>query len=343
MRATQPGYRRLLGQGRSTCWRRSGWSGRCRTRSAGSRASRRDGRAGPVRAPAGHEHRLRRRADLPRPAARLPDGDRADPLVRQARLADARPPGPGRCASPGTCSGSRSSTEAVGRSAAEPGVMDRRRARPAGAGGPADRRDPRRSSSASARRWPSAGDTLGYDFLAYHQAADRLLDGAAAVRHVASPRPAGSGSSTTRRRSRRCSCRSGCCRRRRRPGPGSAYRWSVVRGRGRGPAGARARCAGGSCCWPGCRSRSSTRSSSARSGRSCSCCSRSAGAGSTTRSGSAASAALGAAIKLQPGLILVWALLTRRFRAVVVGGGRARRRSRSPRRSSPGPAPGPTS
>jgi alpha-1,2-mannosyltransferase len=31
------------------------------------------------------------------------------------------------------------------------------------------------------------------------------------------------------------------------------------------------------------------------------------------------SGALGAAIKLQPGLILVWALLTRRFRAVVVG------------------------
>jgi alpha-1,2-mannosyltransferase len=32
------------------------------------------------------------------------------------------------------------------------------------------------------------------------------------------------------------------------------------------------------------------------------------------------SGALGAAIKLQPGLILVWALLTRRFRAVLVGG-----------------------
>jgi alpha-1,2-mannosyltransferase len=31
------------------------------------------------------------------------------------------------------------------------------------------------------------------------------------------------------------------------------------------------------------------------------------------------SAAVGAAIKLQPGLVLVWALLTRRFRAVVVG------------------------
>ena len=33
-----------------------------------------------------------------------------------------------------------------------------------------------------------------------------------------------------------------------------------------------------------------------------------------------ASSALGAAIKLQPGLVLAWALLTRRFRAVVAGG-----------------------
>jgi alpha-1,2-mannosyltransferase len=33
-----------------------------------------------------------------------------------------------------------------------------------------------------------------------------------------------------------------------------------------------------------------------------------------------ASGAIGAAVKLQPGLILVWALLTRRYRAVVVGG-----------------------
>ena len=43
---------------------------------------------------AGHEHRLRRRAHLPRAPARLPPGDRADPLVRQARLADARATGP---------------------------------------------------------------------------------------------------------------------------------------------------------------------------------------------------------------------------------------------------------
>ncbi len=48
------------------------------------------GGPGPVRPPADHQHRVRRRADLPRPAARLPDGDRADPLVRQARVADAR-------------------------------------------------------------------------------------------------------------------------------------------------------------------------------------------------------------------------------------------------------------
>ena len=48
-----------------------------------------------------------------------------------------------------------------------------------------------------------------------------------------------------------------------------------------------ARFAGGSSSSPACRGRSPTRSSSARSGRSCSCCSRSAGAGSTTRSGSA--------------------------------------------------------
>ena len=45
--------------------------------------------------PEGDQHRLRRRADPPRPAARLPDRDRADPVVRQARLADARPAGPG--------------------------------------------------------------------------------------------------------------------------------------------------------------------------------------------------------------------------------------------------------
>ena len=73
---------------------RSGSSGRSRTRSAASRASRRDGRAGPVRAPAGHEHRLRRRAHLPRPPARLPDRDRAR-SAGTTGAARACAPGPG--------------------------------------------------------------------------------------------------------------------------------------------------------------------------------------------------------------------------------------------------------
>ena len=55
------------------------------------------------------------------------------------------------------------------------------------------------------------------------------------------------------------------------------------------------------------------------------------------------SAALGAAIKLQPGLVLVWALLTRRLRAVVVGRRRARRAGRRRRPCSRARAHGPTS
>ena len=57
-----------------------------------------------------------------------------------------------------------------------------------------------------------------------------------------------------------------------------------------------------------------------------------------------ASAALGTAIKLQPGIIFVWAVLTGRFRAVG-----CRSSSSSPvlavarDRCSPAPAPGPTS
>ena len=94
MRATQPGYRRLLGKvvprSRVDLGRRPGPGHAVRVQ--GLHAG---GRAGPVRAPADHEHRVRRRADLPRPAARLPDRDRPDPLVRQARIADARQPGPG--------------------------------------------------------------------------------------------------------------------------------------------------------------------------------------------------------------------------------------------------------
>ena len=89
MRATQPGYRRLLGKvfhaARVDLGRRPGAGHAMRVQGLHPRRGAR-----PVRPPEGHEHRLRRRADLPRPAARLPDRDRADPLVRQARVADAR-------------------------------------------------------------------------------------------------------------------------------------------------------------------------------------------------------------------------------------------------------------
>ncbi len=227
-------------------------------------------RAGPVRPPEGHQHRLRRRADPPRPAAWLPDRGRADPVVRQARLADAAPGRAWRSGSPGTCSGSRSSI----------GVAE-----------------PERDVPAGCRRSPlgglvifvglvllSAGSTLGYDYHAYANAADRLLHGQplydssvdvaggfaiylypppfvllalpfallpASVAPVGLdrarwPRPSWPASP---------SCRSG------------------------------ARSAGRSSCSAGCPGRWPTRSSWARSGRSCSCCSRPAGAGSTDPAG----------------------------------------------------------
>src|SRR6185369_17458425 len=125
--------------------------------------------------PEGHEHRLRRRADLPRSAARLPDGDRAHPLVRQARLSDARESGPGharRLGSPAhpahpSCQRARRGIQDV----MEQPALARlgRAALPivallvfAGVVG----------ASVVA-----AGDKLGFDFLAYHQAAVRLLNG----------------------------------------------------------------------------------------------------------------------------------------------------------------------
>ena len=100
--------------------------------------------------------------------------------------------------------------------------------------------------------------------------------------------------------------------------PGSPSRsrssWSASRFcRCRGPS------AGGSCSWRAGRSRSSTRSSLDRSARSCfgllalgwRWFDRPAWLGIT--------GALGAAIKIQPGLVLVWAVLTGRWRAAAIG------------------------
>ena len=78
----------------------------------GFKGFRRDGRPRPVRAPADHEHRVRRRADLPGSQARLLARGHPDPLGRQARLADARPVRSRASAWRGTCSASRWSTGA---------------------------------------------------------------------------------------------------------------------------------------------------------------------------------------------------------------------------------------
>ena len=113
MRATQPGYRRLLGKifhaARVDLGRRPGPGHPVRVQ--GLHAGR---RARPVRAPADHQHRVRRRADLPRPAARLPDGDRARSAGTTSADRGCAPVRALRCGSPGTSSGSRSSTAPAG-------------------------------------------------------------------------------------------------------------------------------------------------------------------------------------------------------------------------------------
>ena len=66
-------------------------------------------------------------------------------------------------------------------------------------------------AAGSAATLAVAGDTLGYDFLAYHQAIERVDQRRRRCTTCRSPSPAASGSSTTRRPSRRCCCRSPCC------------------------------------------------------------------------------------------------------------------------------------
>src|SRR5690349_12744196 len=129
----------------------------------------------PVRATARHEHRLRRRVDLHGPQARVSDRDRADPLVRQARIADARQRG-ARYARrlgplPDPVPASRESS-----------TRHRRRVMDGSAVGRLARAALPIIALVSftlglAATLAVAGDTLGFDFLAYHQAAARLLAG----------------------------------------------------------------------------------------------------------------------------------------------------------------------
>ena len=164
-----------------------------------------------------------------------------------------------------------------------------------------------------------AGDTLGYDFLAYHAAAVAGAGGPARLRHVVRGAPAASGCSTTRRPSSRWSWCSGCS-------PAGVATWAWIGGPARRVRGRRGRHAGrrerskwwivllAGLSWPFLYA---------------------------IKLGQVGpllfllfavgwrwmdrgpvlgvSGALGAAIKIQPGLILAWALLTRRWAAVVVG------------------------
>ncbi len=142
MRATQPGYRRLLGKAfhvaRLDLGGRPGAGHPVRVQ--GLHAGR---GARPVRPPAGHEHRVRRRADLPRSPARLPDRDRA----RSAGTT-----GAARGCAPARALALRVAWDlfriplihrASGRGATSSVVIDRPALAPARSDGAADRRAPR--------------------------------------------------------------------------------------------------------------------------------------------------------------------------------------------------------
>ena len=101
-----------------------------------------------------------------------------DPLVRPARVADAGPSGARAARRLGPVPDpAHPSRQRAGRDITD--VMDPAGAGPSRPGGAADRRGPRlRDGRRPDDPVAAAGaDTLGYDFLAYHQAAVRLLDG----------------------------------------------------------------------------------------------------------------------------------------------------------------------
>ena len=169
---------------RSTCSPRSGSSARSRTPSAASRASRRDAAQDLFARQKDHQHRLRRRADLPGPAARLRYRDRADPLGGPPRLADAGPAQPRRTGRVGP----------VPDPAPPSPRRPARRVRVTRGATCVPMTEPRGSALATiVRVLPivaivtfvvvvgavarAAGPLLGYNFQAYVHAAQRLLDG----------------------------------------------------------------------------------------------------------------------------------------------------------------------
>ena len=262
---------------RSTCWRRSGWWARSRTRSAASRAS-----AATSPATSSPARRSPASCSTSRSSS-SPAGAATRHAVVPIRWADRR----GLADAPGPAAGRPRRLGPVPDPADPPRRPPRRRAARPATASPADRRSPMRLTAALARLLPLARDrgaragARGHDRRRRRHAGLRLprlprrrvarARGPARVRHLVRGRrrlravllPAHVHPAGPRR--------SGCCRPAPRPGPGSrccsaAFAAGVaVLPVSRGP------CAGSSCCWPACRGRSCTRSSSARSGRCCSC------------------------------------------------------------------------
>ncbi len=174
MRATQPPYRRLLGKVfhlLASIW----VVGPVKDTQCGFKGFTREAAHDLFSAAAGPQHRLRRRAHLPRPPSRVSLDGRPHPLGGQARLADDAPVRARRSRGLGPVPDPvHPSEEWPPRCAArlmDTGSLVRlgRAALPivalvclVGGVGPT---------------LIVAGDTLGYDFRAYHQAAVRVLDG----------------------------------------------------------------------------------------------------------------------------------------------------------------------
>ena len=184
MRTTQPAYRRALGKAfhaaRLGLGRRPGPGHPVRVQGLPPR-----GRARPVRAASGSRASSSTSSSSTSPAAAA-IASRSCRSAGPTGAARGCAPGPAwPSGSPGTCSGSRSSTAGRGRGAGRAGMTAATASL-----GPLARAAlpivamPRRSRSSSGPPWRSPATRCGYDFLAYHQAARRLLDGQPRLRPV---------------------------------------------------------------------------------------------------------------------------------------------------------------
>src|SRR2546423_3367065 len=141
----------------------------------------------PVRVPTDHEHRLRRGADLPRPATQISAPGRAGPLVGPTRITDAGPTGHRRSRRVGPVSHSPHPPRAGTRFGRGRGRPARARATHLGVTRARTPIAPLLLPGAAIATFivfvgasvaaAAQGGTLGYDFLAYVRAARGVLDG----------------------------------------------------------------------------------------------------------------------------------------------------------------------